>query len=41
MKTLQEFMTEAEYKGRKVSLGKPTKGDVKKSKVYVKNEKVM
>lgn len=39
MKTLQEFMTEAEYKGRKVSLGKPTKGDVKKSKVYVKNEK--
>lgn len=39
MKTLQEFMTEAEYQGRQVSLGKPTKGDVKKSKVYVKNEK--
>lgn len=30
---------EAEYQGRKVSLGKPMKGDIKKSKVYVKNEK--
>jgi hypothetical protein len=30
---------EAEYQGRKVSLGKPMKGDVKKSKVYVKNPK--
>lgn len=30
---------EAEYQGRKVPLGKPMKGDVKKSKVYVKNEK--
>jgi hypothetical protein len=29
-------LTEAEYQGRKVQLGKPTKGDVKKSKVYVK-----
>ena len=29
----------AEYKGRKVTLNKPTKGDIKKSKVYVKNEK--
>ena len=29
----------AEYQGRKVTLNKPTKGDVKKSKVYVKNEK--
>lgn len=28
---------EAEYQGRSVSLGKPMKGDVKKSKVYVKN----
>jgi hypothetical protein len=28
---------EAEYQGRKVPLGKPMKGDVKKSKVYVKN----
>ena len=27
---------EAEYRGRKVSLGKPTRGDVKKFKVYVK-----
>ncbi len=30
---------EAEYKGRKVPLGKPMKGDVKKFKVYVKNKK--
>ena len=30
---------EAEYQGRKVSLGKPTRGDVKKFKVYVKNDK--
>ena len=30
---------EAEYQGRKVPLGKPMKGDVKKSKVYVKNPK--
>lgn len=30
---------EAEFQGRKVPLGKPMKGDVKKSKVYVKNEK--
>ena len=28
---------EAEYQGRKVSLGKPMRGDVKKFKVYVKN----
>lgn len=34
-------INEAEYKGRKVKLGKPTKGDVKnkKFKVYVKNKK--
>jgi hypothetical protein len=32
-------MDEAEYQGRKVALGKPMKGDVKKSKVYVRNEK--
>lgn len=32
-----DSMTEAEYQGRKVPLGKPMKGDVKKSKVYVKN----
>ena len=30
---------EAEYQGRKVKLNKPTRGDVKKFKVYVKNEK--
>ena len=30
---------EAEYRGRKVKLGVPMKGDVKKSKVYVKNPK--
>ena len=30
---------EAEYQGRKVTLNKPMKGDVKKSKVYVKNAK--
>jgi hypothetical protein len=34
-----EELDEAEYQGRKVELNKPTKGDVKKSKVYVKNEK--
>ena len=32
-------MEEAEYKGRKVKLGKPMQGDVKKFKVYVKNDK--
>lgn len=31
-----ELTLEAEYQGRKVPLGKPMKGDVKKSKVYVK-----
>ena len=30
---------EAEYRGRKVQLGKPMQGDVKKFKVYVKNNK--
>ena len=30
-------LNEAEYQGRKVPLGKKMKGDVKKSKVYVKN----
>lgn len=34
-----ETINEAEYQGRKVPLGKPMKGDVKKSKVYVKNAK--
>ena len=32
-------LNEAEYKGRKVQLGKVMQGDVKKSKVYVKNDK--
>ena len=32
-------IVEAEYKGRKVKLGKPMQGDVKKFKVYVKNPK--
>jgi len=34
-----ELIQEAEYKGRKVKLNKPTRGDVKKFKVYVKNDK--
>jgi len=34
-----ENLDEAEYQGRKVPLGKPMKGDVKKSKVYVKGPK--
>ena len=32
-------LNEAEYQGRKVTLGKPMQGDSKKSKVYVKNAK--
>tara|TARA_B100001996_G_C18492566_1_gene528222 strand:- start:251 stop:700 length:450 start_codon:yes stop_codon:yes gene_type:complete len=32
-------IVEAEYDGRKVKLGKPMQGDVKKFKVYVKNPK--
>lgn len=35
----EDDLEEAEYQGRKVPLGKPMKGDVKKSKVYVKNAK--
>ena len=31
-----DALDEAEYRGRKVSLGKPMQGDVKKFKVYVK-----
>jgi hypothetical protein len=38
-KLLQEGLNEAEYQGRKVPLGKPMRGDVKKFKVYVKNPK--
>jgi hypothetical protein len=33
------FLNEAEYQGRKVQLGKIMQGDVKKFKVYVKNDK--
>lgn len=33
------IVKEAEYQGRKVPLGKPMRGDVKKSKVYVKGPK--
>ena len=32
-------LTEAKYRGRKVKLNKPMRGDVKKFKVYVKNPK--
>ena len=32
-------LNEAEYQGRKVTLGKPMQGDSKKFKVYVKNDK--
>lgn len=34
-----DHLEEAEYQGRKVALGKPMQGDVKKFKVYVKNAK--
>ena len=37
MKSYKENINEAEYQGRKVKLGKPMQGDVKKFKVYVKN----
>lgn len=33
----ESVIEEAEYQGRKVPLGKPMQGDVKKFKVYVKN----
>lgn len=35
----ESALEEAEYQGRKVQLGKPMRGDVKKFKVYVKNPK--
>jgi len=34
-----DVLEEAEYQGRKVTLNKPTRGDVKKFKVYVKDPK--
>ena len=35
----EDVFEEAEYRGRKVKLNKPMRGDVKKSKVYVKDPK--
>jgi cytidyltransferase-like protein len=35
----ESTLTEAEYRGRKVTLGKIMQGDIKKFKVYVKNNK--
>jgi hypothetical protein len=34
-----DLINEAEYQGRKVQLGKIMQGDIKKFKVYVKNDK--
>jgi hypothetical protein len=34
-----QCLSEAEYQGREVKLGKPMQGDVKKFKVFVKNPK--
>ena len=39
MKEYKSDVNEAEYQGRDVKLGKPMQGDVKKFKVYVKNDK--
>jgi hypothetical protein len=36
---VDDNLDEAEYRGRKVPLGKPMRGDVKKFKVYVKDPK--
>lgn len=38
MLSFLQFILEAEYQGRSVQLNKPMAGDVKKSKVFVKNE---
>ena len=38
-KKYNKNLSEAEYQGRKVQLGKPMQGDIKKFKVYVKNDK--
>jgi len=35
----KEVLNEAKYKGREVKLGKPSRGDVKKYKVFVKDPK--
>ena len=39
MEFWDDVLVEAEYQGRKVTLNKPMKGDVKKSKVYVRDPK--
>jgi hypothetical protein len=39
MRETAGLLEEAEYQGRKVKLGKPMRGDVKKFKVYVKDPK--
>ena len=39
LKTYKPDVNEAEYQGREVKLGKPTRGDSKKFKAYVKNPK--
>tara|TARA_Y100000389_G_C17457230_1_gene518983 strand:+ start:2505 stop:3062 length:558 start_codon:yes stop_codon:yes gene_type:complete len=39
LKNMKEGLNEAEYKGRTVKLNKPMRGDVKKFKVYVNNDK--
>jgi hypothetical protein len=36
---IDDMLNEAEYQGRKVQLGKIMQGDIKKFKVYVKNDK--
>ena len=36
---INNFLNEGEYQGRKVQLGKIMQGDIKKFKVYVKNDK--
>lgn len=36
---IEETLEEAEYQGRKVQLGKPMQGDIKKFKVYVRDPK--
>ena len=36
---VDDMLNEAEYQGRKVQLGKIMQGDIKKFKVYVKNDK--
>jgi len=39
MNEQHSLLTEAEYRGRKVKLGKPMQGDVKKFKVFVRDPK--